>query len=272
VRIREKYGSSGSASGGSNARWRSRKSVSGRERRLSGSGLPSALDRTGLPPRGKEFGPSAVVRPRGSPYHTGGPRLVRSHGCTSLDRPARFPPRRTVQLSGPTPAPLRASGRVALAGNRQGHPAQRKFGSIEFGVPDRSRLISCDEISPAERGATVRSATQVGPTRRRSRLWAWIPRHAGPLPGLTNAAVERTVAGGHDELRPCFRPVPVSRRSPSRVLSCVPVPRPWAGNHRGWPGLRLPQQRLWRLENRSANILRKNTPSSYSKHIILVLS
>jgi hypothetical protein len=105
----------------------------------------------------------------------------------------------------------------ALAGNCQGHPAQSKFESIEFGVPDRSRLISRDEISPAERGATVRSATQVGPTRRRSRLWAWIPGHAGPWPGLTNAAVERTVAGGHDELRPRFRPVPVPRRSPSCV-------------------------------------------------------
>ena len=63
-------------------------------------------------------------------------------------------------------------------------------------LSDRSRLISRDEISSAVRGATVRSATRVGPNRRWSRLWAWIPCQAGPWPGLTTAAVERAVAGG----------------------------------------------------------------------------
>jgi hypothetical protein len=62
--------------------------------------------------------------------------------------------------------------------------------------PDRSRLISHDEISPAERGATVRGATQVGPAWRWSRLWARILGQAGTWPGLAAAAVERAVAGG----------------------------------------------------------------------------
>ena len=40
---------------------------------------------------------------------SGGPLLVRPQRGTSLDRPARFPPRRTAQSPGPMPAPLRAS-------------------------------------------------------------------------------------------------------------------------------------------------------------------
>ena len=50
--------------------------------------------------------------------------------------------------------------------------------------------------SSAERGATVRSATRVGPNRRWSRLWAWIRCQAGHWPGLTTAAIEPAVAGG----------------------------------------------------------------------------
>src|SRR5262249_12395245 len=55
----------------------------------------------------------------------------------------------------------------------------------------RSRLISRDGISPAERGAIVVSATQVGPIRRWSTLRARGPDRAGPWPSLTTAAVER---------------------------------------------------------------------------------
>ena len=49
-----------------------------------------------------------------------------------------------------------------------------------FVLSDRNRLISSDEISPAKRGATMRSATQACPTPRWSRLCARNQGQAGP--------------------------------------------------------------------------------------------
>ena len=60
--------------------------------------------------------------------------------------------------------------------------------------------MSRDEISPAERGATMRSETQVGPSRRWSRLRAWIPGQAGPWRGLNIVAVGEDEAGGQSDL------------------------------------------------------------------------
>ncbi len=81
---------------------------------------------------------------------------------------------------------------------------------------DRSRLRSSDEINHAERGSTVGSATQVGPTQRWSGLWAWIPGPADSWTGLNTAAVERAGAGGQVELRPRFRLLRCARSAASR--------------------------------------------------------
>ncbi len=83
------------------------------------------------------------------------------------------------------------------------------------------------EAIPAERGTRVRSATQVGRTRRWSRLWAWIPGRAGPWTGLNTAAVERAEAVKSS----CVLVSVAACSFPSRVLLSVPEPASAAFPH-----------------------------------------
>ena len=72
-----------------------------------------------------------------SPNYTGGLGWSGPQGRTVLDRPARFPPRRMAQSSGPNPAPLRASVESTEA---LGKRLRRSMHSVRLSPSTRERL------------------------------------------------------------------------------------------------------------------------------------